>query len=233
LVDAAVQDLDEAQPLWMIRRGWETMPAPIRLLIADDHLVFRLGLKGLLSSELDMVVVGEATTGSQTVEKFKTLKPDVVVLDLRMPDGGGMRAVTAIREACRDARILMLSSYGNEEEVYQALLAGASGYVLKDVGRDELLGAIRQVYAGKRWIQSSIQSLIAGRADRPELTPRELEVLKLLVTGLTNREIASVLGNSENTIRNHTISIFAKLYVSDRAEAVSAALQRGIVVPEI
>ncbi len=100
------------------------MPAPIRLLIADDHLVFRLGLKGLLSSEPDMVVVGEATTGSQTVEKFKTLKPDVVVLDLRMPDGGGMRAVTAIREACRDARILMLSNNGNEEEVYQALTVG-------------------------------------------------------------------------------------------------------------
>jgi two-component system, NarL family, response regulator len=206
------------------------MTASIRVLIADDHLIFRLGLKSLLNNEPDIVVAGEATTGNQTIEKFKDLQPDVVVLDLRMPDGGGMRAVVAIREACRDARILMLSSYGNEEEVYQALHAGASGYVLKDVGRDELLGAIRQVHAGKRWIQSSIQSLIAERAERPELTPRELEVLKLLVTGLTNREIGSVLGNSENTIRNHTIHIFAKLYVSDRAEAVSAALQRGIVV---
>jgi two-component system, NarL family, response regulator len=206
------------------------MTASIRVLIADDHLIFRLGLKSLLNNEPDIVVAGEATTGTQTIEKFKDLLPDVVVLDLRMPDGGGMRAVVAIREAFRDARILVLSSYGNEEEVYQALHAGASGYVLKDVGRDELLGAIRQVHAGKRWIQSSIQSLIAERADRPELTPRELEVLKLLVTGLTNREIASVLGNSENTIRNHTIHIFAKLYVSDRAEAVSAALQRGIVV---
>jgi two-component system, NarL family, response regulator len=206
------------------------MTASIRVLIADDHLIFRLGLKSLLNNEPDIVVAGEATTGTQTIEKFKDLLPDVVVLDLRMPDGGGMRAVVAIREAFREARILVLSSYGNEEEVYQALHAGASGYVLKDVGRDELLGAIRQVHAGKRWIQSSIQSLIADRADRPELTPRELEVLKLLVTGLTNREIASVLGNSENTIRNHTIHIFAKLYVSDRAEAVSAALQRGIVV---
>lgn len=206
------------------------MTASIRVLIADDHLIFRLGLKSLLNHEPDIVVAGEATTGNQTIKEFKDLQPDVVVLDLRMPDGGGMRAVVAIREACRDARILMLSSYGNEEEVYQALHAGALGYVLKDVGRDELLGAIRQVHAGKRWIQSSIQSLIAERAERPELTPRELEVLKLLVTGLRNREIASVLGNSENTIRNHTIHIFAKLYVSDRAEAVSAALQRGIVV---
>lgn len=206
------------------------MAASIRVLIADDHLIFRLGLKSLLNNEPDIVVAGEATTGNQTIEQFKDLQPDVVVLDLRMPDGGGMRALVSILESRPDARILMLSSYGNEEEVYQALHAGASGYVLKDVGRDELLGAIRQVHAGNRWIQSSIRSLIAERADRPELTPRELEVLKLLVTGLTNREIASVLGNSENTIRNHTIHIFAKLYVSDRTEAVSAALQRGIVV---
>jgi len=203
----------------------------IRVLIADDHLVFRLGFKSLLSSEPDIAVVGEATTGSQTIEKFRALRPDVVVLDLRMPDGGGMRAVAEIRRLHRDARVLMLSSYGSEEEVYQALHAGASGYVLKDAGREELIGAIRQVHAGKQWIQSCIQPLIAERADRPELTPREVEVLKLLVTGLTNREIASVLGNSENTIRNHTISIFSKLYVSDRAEAVSAALQRGIIVP--
>jgi len=210
----------------------ETTTATIRVLIADDHLVFRLGLKSLLSGESDIVVVGEATTGSQTIEKFKDLHPDVVVLDLRMPDGGGMRAVVEIRRIHRAAKVLMLSSYGSEEEVYQALHAGVSGYVLKDAGRDELIGAIRHVHAGKRWIQSSIQTLVAERADRPELTPRELEVLKLLVAGLTNREIASVLGISENTIRNHTASIFAKLYVSDRAEAVSAALQRGIIVPD-
>jgi two-component system, NarL family, response regulator len=207
------------------------MAASIRVLIADDHLIFRLGLKGLLNKEPDLVVVGEATTGTQTIEKFNDLQPDVVVLDLRMPDGGGMRALAGIREARSDAKVLVLSSYANEEEVYQALQAGASGYVLKDVGRDELTGAIRHVYAGREWIQSSIQPLLAERKDRHELTPRELEVLTLLVRGLTNREIAKVLGNSENTVRNHTIRIFAKLYVSDRAEAVSAALQRGIVVP--
>jgi two-component system, NarL family, response regulator len=208
------------------------MAAPIRVLIADDHLVFRLGLKSLLSTEPDIVVVGEATTGSQTIEKFNEVKPDVVVLDLRMPEGGGMSALAAIRKVHKDAKLLVLSSYGNEEEVYRSLRAGASGYVLKDVGRDDLTAAIRQVHQGKRWIQPSIEPLIAERADRPELTLRELEVLELLVTGLTNREIAHVLGNSENTVRNHTINIFAKLYVSDRAEAVSAALQRGIIVPK-
>lgn len=207
------------------------MSHSIRVLIADDHLIFRMGLRGLLNSEPGIEVAGEATTGGQTVEKFRSLQPDVVVLDLRMPDGGGMRALTGIREVRGDAKVLVLSSYGSEEEVYQALQAGASGYVLKDVGRDELTGAIRKVHAGKAWIQSSIQPVLADRADRHDLTPRELEVLKLLVRGLTNREIAQVLGNSENTVRNHTIRIFAKLYVSDRAEAVSAALQRGIVVP--
>jgi two-component system NarL family response regulator len=207
------------------------MATSIRVLIADDHLIFRLGLKGLLNNEPDIVVAGEASTGAQTVEKFKDLQPDVVVLDLRMPDGGGMHALAGMREARDDAKVLVLSSYANEEEVYQALQAGASGYVLKDVGRDELTGAIRQVYAGREWIQSSIRPILAGREDRHDLTPREFEVLKLLVRGLTNREIAKILGNSENTVRNHTIHIFAKLYVSDRAEAVSAALQRGIVVP--
>jgi DNA-binding NarL/FixJ family response regulator len=207
------------------------MAASIRVLIADDHLIFRMGLKSLLNNEPDIVVAGEASTGAQTIEKFKDLRPDVVVLDLRMPDGGGMAALAGLRELRNDARVLVLSSYANEEEVYQALQAGASGYVLKDVGRDELTGAIRQVYAGRQWIQPCIQPILASREDRHELTPRELEVLKLLVRGLTNREIAKVLGNSENTVRNHTIRIFAKLYVSDRAEAVSAALQRGIVVP--
>jgi two-component system, NarL family, response regulator len=207
------------------------MVAKIRVLIADDHLIFRMGLRSLLSGESNINLVGEATTGSQTIEKFKELRPDVLLLDLRMPGGGGMGALDAIRRVYHDAKVLILSSYGNEEEVYQAIHAGAAGYVLKDAGREELLAAIHQVHAGKKWIQSSIQTLISQRADRLELTPRELDVLKLLVAGLTNREIASVLGNSENTVRNHTISIFAKLYVSDRAEAVGAALLRGIVVP--
>jgi two-component system NarL family response regulator len=205
------------------------MAASIRVLIADDHLIFRLGLKSLLNNEPGILVAGEATSGTQTIKKFRELQPDVVVLDLRMPDGGGMHALAGIRQAYRDAKVLVLSSYANEEEVYQAMQAGASGYVLKDVGRDELVGAIRHIYAGKEWIQSCIQPILAERGDQHQLTPRELEVLKLLVRGLTNREIAKVLGNSENTVRNHTIHIFSKLYVSDRAEAVSAALQRGIV----
>ena len=207
------------------------MATSIRVLIADDHLVFRMGLRSLLNNERDIVVAGEATTGAQTIERFKQLQPDVVVLDLRMPEGGGLRALAGIHEMRGNAKVLVLSSYANEEEVYQALRAGASGYVLKDAGRDDLVGAIRKVYAGKQWIQPCLQPILDGREDRFELTSRELEVLTLMVRGLTNREIAKILGNSENTVRNHTIRIFAKLYVSDRAEAVSAALQRGIVIP--
>ncbi len=203
----------------------------IRVLIADDHLIFRMGLRSLLNNEPGILVVGEATTGAQTIEKFKNLRPDVVLLDLRMPDGGGLRALAGIHEIRGHSKVLVLSSYANEEEIYRALQAGASGYVLKDVGRDELTGAIRHVHAGGEWIQSSVQPILAGREERHALTSRELEVLTLLVRGLTNREIAQVLGNSENTVRNHTVRIFAKLYVSDRAEAVSAALERGIVIP--
>jgi DNA-binding NarL/FixJ family response regulator len=208
------------------------MSSKIRILIADDHLVFRLGLKSLLSGEADMMVAGEAVSGTETVEKYRQLAPDVVVLDLRMAHGGGMGALAGIKAVSKHARVLILSSYGSEEEVYQALNAGAAGYLLKDAGRDELTHAIRQVFAGRKYVPAAVQSLLSDRADRPELTPRELEILKLLVNGLTNREIAAVLGNSENTVRNHTINIFAKLYVSDRAEAVSAALQRGIVIPD-
>jgi two-component system, NarL family, response regulator len=205
----------------------------IRVLIADDHLIFRMGLRSLLKNEPDIAVAGEATSGTQTIDKFRDLQPDVVVLDLRMPDGGGMRALAGMQEIRGDAKVLVLSSYASEEEVYRALQAGASGYLLKDVGRDELIGAIRRVYSGGEWIQSSLRPILAGREDGHELTSKELEVLKLLVRGLTNREIAKVLGNSENTVRNHTIRIFAKLYVSDRAEAVSAALQRGIVASNL
>jgi len=206
------------------------MEKRIRILIADDHLVFRMGLKSLLGGEPDMQVVGEAATGQQTVERCRSLRPDVVVLDLRMPEGGGIGALRSISKEFPQSRVLVFSSYASEEEVYQALDAGALGYMLKDVGRDALTRAIRRVHSGKRCVPEWVEGILRERAGRPDLTTRELQVLNLLISGLTNREIAQVLGNSENTVRNHTISIFSKLDVSDRAEAVSAALQRGIVI---
>jgi two-component system NarL family response regulator len=207
------------------------MQKRIRVLISDDHLLFRLGLKSLLSGEPNIAVAGESSTGRQTVEQCRKLKPDVVLLDLRMPEGGGIEALRTISSELPEIRILVLSSYANEEEIYKALDAGALGYVLKDVGREPLIEAIRTVAGGRRSVPEWIERIMRERSSRPDLTPREHEILRLLVTGLTNREIAHVMGNSENTVRNHTISIFAKLDVSDRAEAVSAALQRAIVIP--
>ncbi len=201
----------------------------IRILVADDHLVFRMGLKTLLSTEPDLIAVAEASDGAATLEAFRQHRPDVTLLDLRMPNGGGMYALQEIRRISPDARILILSSYGAEEEVYSAIRAGASGYVLKDVDRDALLTAIRQVHAGNRYIPDAIATLLAERGPRPELTPREHEVLQLIVRGLINREIAQVLGVSESTVRNHTIRLFAKLEVTDRTEAATFALQRGII----
>lgn len=208
------------------------MEERIRILISDDHPLFRLGLKSLLSREPDMSVVGEAATGAQTTQQCRLLRPDVIVLDLRMPEGGGIGALRTLCGQFSEVHVLVLSSYATEEEIYQALDAGARGYMLKDVGRNALTCAIRRVHEGNRCVPDWIETILHERVIRPDLTSREFQVLKLLIRGLTNREIALVLGNSEYTVRNHTVSIFAKLDVSDRAEAVSAALQRGIVIPE-
>jgi DNA-binding NarL/FixJ family response regulator len=208
------------------------MQKTIRILISDDHLLFRLGLRSLLIAEPDIEVVGEAATGRHTIEQCRQLRPDLLLLDLRMPDGGGIEALRTVSSELPETRALVLSSYTSEEEVYQALETGALGYILKDVGREALLEAIHTVAGGRRSVPPWMETILRQRSGRPNLTAREFEVLRLLVSGLTNREIARVLGNSENTVRNHTISIFAKLDVSDRAEAVSAALQRGIIIAD-
>jgi DNA-binding NarL/FixJ family response regulator len=183
----------------------------------------------MLGTESDMQIVGEANSASSTVEAYRRHKPDVTVLDLRMPGGGGIQALREIRAQDIRARILVLSSYASEEEVYSAIRAGASGYVLKDVDQEELTAAIRKTHAGQRYLPVELEELIAERAPRPELTPREHEVLQLIARGLINREIAQILGTSESTVRNHTIHLFAKLDVSDRTEAATFALQRGII----
>ncbi len=201
----------------------------ITILVADDHLVFRMGLKTMLSTEPDLCIVGEANSGEATVESFKRLRPDVVLLDMRMPGGDGMSALQQIRALQPDAHVLVLSSYGAEEEVYAAIRAGATGYVIKDVDQEELIAAIRKVSTGQSYLPVNIARMLAEREPRPELTAREHEVLQLIARGLINREIAQVLGISESTVRNHTIHLFAKLDVSDRTEAATFAIQRGII----
>jgi two-component system NarL family response regulator len=204
----------------------------IRILVADDHLVYRIGIRNLLGSEPVFDVIVQAADGDESIEFYRALRPDVLLLDLRMPKKSGIEVVQSIRREDAAARILVVTSYQTEEEIFQVLRAGALGYVLKDVGRDTLVEVVRSVYAGTQWISPAIARQFADRAVRQQLTARELEVLKLLARGLTNREIASVYNISANTVKNHLNSLMAKLEVADRTEAVSFCLARGIVRPE-
>jgi DNA-binding NarL/FixJ family response regulator len=205
---------------------------PIRILVADDHLVYRIGIRNLLATEPGFKVDGEASDGMQTIELYRKMKPDVLLLDLRMPQKSGIEVVKAIRKEFNDARILIVTSYQTEEEVFQVLQAGALGYILKDMGRESLIEAICSVYAGKRWISSTIQRQFADRALRQQLTAREMEVVRLLARGLTNGEIANVFAISPSTVKNHVNNLLAKLEVADRTEAVSFCLSRGLIRPE-
>jgi DNA-binding NarL/FixJ family response regulator len=204
----------------------------IRILVADDHLVYRIGIRNLLGSEDGFEVVGEASDGSQAIELYRALKPDVLLLDLRMPQRNGIEVVRAIRGEEPAAHILIVTSYQTEEEVFQVLQAGALGYILKDAGRETLIQAVRTVHAGRRWLAPHIERQFVDRGLRQPLTARETEVLRLLARGLTNREIASVYNLSPSTVKNQVSSLLAKLDVADRTEAVSFCLARGIVQPE-
>jgi len=200
-----------------------------RILIADDHLIFRLGVRTLFSTESTLSIVGEASTAETAIEQYNQLQPDIVLLDLRMPQAGGLEVVRAIIGKDPGARILIVTSYEMEEEIFQVMQAGARGYILKDADHSTMLEAVRQVSQGHGWMPERIAARLADRNARKALTPRELEIANLLVRGLTNAEIGSVLSIAENTVKNHIYSLLAKLHVADRAEAVAFLLSRGIV----
>lgn len=201
----------------------------IRILIADDHYVVRMGLAALVETEPDLQVVGEAADGMQVVELYKKLHPNLVLMDLRMPRTDGVTATRQIREQFPHARILMLTTYDGDDDIHRALSAGASGYLLKNSTRESLIPALRAVAAGQRWIPQEVASRLAARKMFEDLTPREVDVLQQLAKGLANKEIADVLSISEHTVKGHLKSILGKLHVADRTEAVTAALQRGII----
>lgn len=202
---------------------------PIRILIADDHFVVRMGLSTLINTQDDMTVVAEAANGKQAAEMFRAHKPDVTLMDLRMPEMNGVEAIVAIRAEEPDARIIVLTTYDGDEDIYRAFQAGARAYLLKDMHHDDLLGALRAVHQGQRFIPPAIANRLAERIPRSELTTRELEVLKLIVKGMSNREIAATLLITEGTVKIHVNNLLGKLGVSDRTKAATTALQRGIV----
>lgn len=205
------------------------MKKPIRILIVDDHFILRMGLIASLKADPELNVVAEADKGSQALPLYRKHLPDVVLMDLRMPDMSGVEATAAIRKEFPNARVMILSSHDLEEDIFRAFQAGALGYVLKDVQSERLGKAIRTVARGEKFIPAEIAKSLADHGSGSELTEREREVLQLLVKGLNNREIGRTLGFSENTAKFHCKNIFIKLQVSDRTEAVTAAFQRGII----
>jgi DNA-binding NarL/FixJ family response regulator len=202
---------------------------PIRVLVVDDHFVVRIGLVSLVNTEPDLTVVGEADDGEQAVTMYQKLQPDLVLMDLRMPRQSGPEATAQIRRLSEQARVLMLSAFDGDEEIHNALAAGAQGYVLKSATGEELIPAIRAVAAGKRWIPRDVATRLKSRNLFEELTPRETAVLREVAKGLSNKELADALGITEHTAKDHLKSILAKLRVADRTQAVTLALQRGIL----
>jgi DNA-binding NarL/FixJ family response regulator len=200
----------------------------IRLLLVDDHLVVRVGLRSLLETQPDMTVVAEASGGVVAIEEFTRHRPDVTLMDLRMPDLNGTETTARIREKFPDARVLMLTTFDYEEDIYRALQAGAAGYLLKNTESGPLLATIRAVHAGTYQLPPAIATRLAQHRAAPELSPRELEVLLLIVKGQSNKEIGATLGLAENTVKNHVKMIFEKLGVADRTQAATTALQRGL-----
>lgn len=202
---------------------------PIRILVVEDHNVVRQGLVALVKTVPDMAVVAEASDGKQAVELFRTHTPDVTIMDLRLPLMSGVEAITAIRQEHPAARIIVLTTFDGDEDIYRALQAGARGYLLKDMFGEELMDAIRTVHAGKTRIPPAVAQRLAERMGGPSLTGRELGVLKLIVAGNSNKEIGKELNISEATVKTHINSILSKLQVNDRTQAATTALQRGIV----
>ncbi|HZI31114.1 MAG TPA: response regulator transcription factor [Candidatus Binatia bacterium] len=204
----------------------------IRVMLVDDHHIVRAGLAALLNRQADLEVAGEAEDGAQAVTLYESTKPDVVLMDARMPGMSGAEATAAIRRKHPDARVVMLTTFDGAEDIHRAFEAGARGYLLKKMRGPEVIRAIREVFAGQRFIPQAVGSRMAERIPCADLTQREMEVLRLLVRGLSNKEIATALNFTEHAAKAHLKNIMGKLGVEDRTKAVVAALQRGIVALE-
>jgi DNA-binding NarL/FixJ family response regulator len=200
-----------------------------RVLVADDHPVVRTGLSAVIAEQSDLELVAEAENGARAVALFREHRPDVVLMDLRMPVMDGVEATRAITTEFPDARILALTTYEGDADIRRALEAGASGYLLKDMLLTEVLTAVRAVQRGERVIPIAVAERLAEFPERSDLTEREAEVLRLVARGLSNKEVARAIGRTDETVKIHLKNAFAKLAVADRTEAVTVALTRGLI----
>jgi DNA-binding NarL/FixJ family response regulator len=201
----------------------------IRILCVDDHRIVREGIALIISRQPDMRVVAFAATGDEAVQKFEQHRPDITLMDLRLGATSGLDAIIAIRRGHPDARIIVLTMYKGDEDIHQALKTGAATYLLKDSLSDDLIRVVREVHAGGHPIGDDVRARLDERATQPTLTPREVQVLKLVAIGHRNKEIATLLGLSDETVPVHLKNIFSKLGVNERTAAVNVALRRGIV----
>jgi two-component system, NarL family, response regulator len=204
-------------------------PSKLRLILADDHALVREGLSLILDTVPDMTIVAHASTGEEAIDLFLKHEPDLLLLDIHMPGEGGLNAVKRILKNRPHARILILTAYDTEEDIYRSMLAGAGGYILKDTPPAELISAIRTVASGQRFMSRSAGAKLAGRIGAPELTNRELVILQCVASGRANKEIAAQLGVSEGTVKSHVNKIMRKLGAVSRTDAALVGLRKGLV----
>lgn len=206
-----------------------SLPRPIRVLIADDHPVVRDGLAAILNTQSDLTVVAQVSNGREVVEEFRRYQPDVAIVDLRMPEMGGVEAIQTIRREFPEACFIMLTIYDGDEDIFRGFRAGAKAYLLKDTPCEEIIEVIHAVCEGQRYLPTGISKKLAARMELPGVSDREREVLLLMAEGKTNRDIATAIGIAESTARFHVSNVMEKLGVNDRTLAVVTALKRGII----
>lgn len=202
---------------------------PIRILAVDDHPIVREGIAGLIAIQSDMVLAGEACDGREAIQQFRTLRPDVTLMDLQMPEMNGLEALIAIRNEFPDAKVIMLTTYKSDAQIIRALKAGAQGYLLKNALHKELLATIRAAYAGKKTLSPEASLEIAEHVTDDALTPAEISVLRLIAAGNANKQIADELSTTEESVKSRVKSILSKLGANDRTHATTIALKRGII----
>jgi two-component system NarL family response regulator len=212
----------------MISEASSTSTTTIRILIADDHPSLRMGLGLILNNEPDMEVVAEATSGEEAVEIYKRLRPTITLMDLKMGEASGVDSINAIRKDFPAAKIIVLTTYDRDEDIYRSIRAGAMGYLVKDAAYEEIIQTIRTVYSGRKHYPSRISEKLAERLMMPDLSDRELEVLRLMARGQSNKEIADELSLALGTVKYHINNIYTKLSVEDRTQAVVMALRKGL-----